>query len=97
MLALTAARRIVVGGKTTVVQAYYNGRQLGQADLTFDPATGRRPSPGSAWSSAPRAPKNPTIDALITSYASDPTYQTLINQPIGYSASTSRAATPATI
>jgi len=82
-------------GNTAVVQAYYNGRRVGRADFTFDTATkiatiiwqgqvvvATQPLP----TDPPITPKDPTIDALITSYASDPVYQALINQPIGYSA-----------
>ncbi len=29
---------------------------------------------------------DPTIDALITSYATDPDYLALVNTPVGYSA-----------
>src|SRR5674476_81827 len=76
-----------VGG-TSVVQAYYNGRRVGDASLTFDPAT-KAVTVG--WQSltvptATTSAKDPTIDALITGYANDATYQALINKPIGYSA-----------
>jgi 2',3'-cyclic-nucleotide 2'-phosphodiesterase (5'-nucleotidase family) len=77
---------VVVGGTTSVVQAYYNGRRVGRADLTFDATT---KNVTVSWQSLivdPAGTKDPTIDALITGYASDPTYQGLINQPIGYSA-----------
>ncbi len=76
----------IVGGQTTVAQAYYNGRQLGQADFTFDPAT---KATTVAWKTnviSTSGAKDPTIDTLITTYASDPAYQALINQPVGYSA-----------
>jgi 2',3'-cyclic-nucleotide 2'-phosphodiesterase (5'-nucleotidase family) len=76
----------VVGGKTSVVQAYYNGRRVGDASLTFDPAT-KAVTVG--WQSLivdPAGAKDPTVDALINGFASDPTYQALINKPIGYSA-----------
>ena len=76
----------VVVGSTTIGQAYYNGRQVGRADLSFDPST---KNVTVSWQSLivdPTGAKDPGIDALITGYASDPTYQTLINQPIGYSA-----------
>jgi len=86
----------VVGGKTTVAQAYYNGRQVGRADFTFDPSTKAAgvtwaslavyPPPTPPATTPPATAKDPTIDALITDFASDPTYQALINQPIGYSA-----------
>jgi 2',3'-cyclic-nucleotide 2'-phosphodiesterase (5'-nucleotidase family) len=93
---LSAAGIVTVGSKTTtVVQAYYNGRQLGRADLILDTATGTATV---AWqkisvpvpTANPSDPAGPTEDAaiktLIQGYSSDPTYQALINQPIGYSA-----------
>jgi 2',3'-cyclic-nucleotide 2'-phosphodiesterase/3'-nucleotidase/5'-nucleotidase len=76
----------VLVGQTLVTQAYYNGRQVGRADFTFDPAT---KAVTVSWQTLPvstSGAKDPAIDALITSYASDPAYQALINQPIGYSA-----------
>lgn len=79
---LTAA---TVVGTTTVVQAYYNGRTVGRADVTV----GTDSSVGVAWSRTTgftAGAKDPVIDALVTSYASDPAYLALINQPIGYSA-----------
>jgi 2',3'-cyclic-nucleotide 2'-phosphodiesterase (5'-nucleotidase family) len=87
--------KIVVIGSTTVVQAYYNGRALGRADLSLDTATGATTV---AWqriavpvpAANPGDPAGPTEDAaiktVIQTYANDPTYQALINQPIGYSA-----------
>ncbi len=76
----------VIGGKTTVAQAYYNGRQLGQADLTFDPGTGAVTVTWKTNVISTSGAKDPTIDALITSYATDPDYLALINTPVGYSA-----------
>jgi 2',3'-cyclic-nucleotide 2'-phosphodiesterase / 3'-nucleotidase / 5'-nucleotidase len=72
-------------GSTTVVQAYYAGRVVGRADVTYDPATG---ASGIAWTRlgvATTDPQDPTVHALVTSYASDPAYQALINTPVGYS------------
>jgi uncharacterized repeat protein (TIGR01451 family) len=72
-------------GDTAVVQAYYNGRTVGRADVTVTPAG----AVSIAWSRTTgftTGEKDPAIDALIQSYASDPDYQALINQPIGYSA-----------
>jgi 2',3'-cyclic-nucleotide 2'-phosphodiesterase (5'-nucleotidase family) len=86
MLSLTPPGAVVVGGKTTVTQAYYNGRQVGRADLTFDPVTGAVTVTWNALVVSTSGAKDATIDSLITGYASDPAYQALINQPIGYSA-----------
>jgi 2',3'-cyclic-nucleotide 2'-phosphodiesterase (5'-nucleotidase family) len=76
----------VLVGQTTVAQAYYNGRQVGRADFTFDPAAKAVTVAWQTLAVSTTGAKDPTIDALITQYASDPDYQTLINQPIGYSA-----------
>jgi len=89
----------VVGGKTTVAQAYYNGRQVGRADFTVDAVSKAvtsvtwkglvvypDPAPPPAPPAPPATAKDPTIDALIKGFAADPTYQSLINTPVGYSA-----------
>jgi len=73
-------------GDTSVVQAYYNGRRVGDSSLTFDPAT---KAVTVAWKSHvvdPAGTKDAAIDALISGYAGDTTYQALVNTPIGYSA-----------
>ncbi len=73
-------------GNTAVVQAHYNGRKVGRADFTVDPAT---KAVTVAWQRlvvSTTGDKDPTIDALIQSYANDPAYKTLVNTPIGYSA-----------
>jgi 2',3'-cyclic-nucleotide 2'-phosphodiesterase (5'-nucleotidase family) len=75
-----------VVGSTTIVQAYYNGRNLGRADLTFNPDT---KAVTVAWQRiviSTSGAQDPAVNALISSYASDPAYVALINQPIGYSA-----------
>lgn len=91
----THTKIAVIGNTTTVVQAYYNGRVLGRADLVVDLATGQTTV---AWqrvtvpvpAANPGDPAGPTEDAtvkgIIQTYANDPVYQNLINQPIGYSA-----------
>ncbi|MEW6059163.1 MAG: 5'-nucleotidase C-terminal domain-containing protein [Actinomycetota bacterium] len=81
---LTAAT--VVGGVTSVVQAYYNGRAVGRADLTFDPATSNVSVVWQKLSVSTSGAVDPAIDAVISAYASDPAYLALVNQPIGYSA-----------
>jgi 5'-nucleotidase/UDP-sugar diphosphatase len=74
----------VIGGVTTVVQARYNGRQVGRADMTFDPATEAVTVSWSKTNVSTSGDKDPTIDALIQSYATDPDYLDLVNTPIGY-------------
>jgi 5'-nucleotidase/UDP-sugar diphosphatase len=76
----------VVGGVSTVVQAYYNGRQVGRADLTYDSVTKNVTVAWQKLTVGIADPKDPVIDALITAYATDPTYVALVNTPIGYSA-----------
>jgi 2',3'-cyclic-nucleotide 2'-phosphodiesterase/3'-nucleotidase len=71
-------------GTTTVVQAYYNGRTVGRADVTVTNG-----SVGIVWSRTTGfsvGTKDPTIDALVASYAADSDYLTLVNTPVGFSA-----------
>jgi 2',3'-cyclic-nucleotide 2'-phosphodiesterase (5'-nucleotidase family) len=75
----------VLVGSTLIGQAYYNGRQVGRADITVQPGG----AVSVAWQTlavSTSGAEDSTIKALITSYSSDPAYQALINQPIGYSA-----------
>ncbi len=106
---LTSATTV---GTTKVVQAYYNGRNVGEADITVDTTSGavtvdwkvlswKIPNPSATppttlfgwYQYPPSTPtfflddtKDPTIDAIVTSYANDPAYLALVNTPIGYSA-----------
>jgi 2',3'-cyclic-nucleotide 2'-phosphodiesterase (5'-nucleotidase family) len=96
-------------GSTLVTQAAYNGRRVGQADITVGTdgsvsiswkvtvwTQQNTPSiPASVWRTFTTSSlyteitdvsKDPTIDALITGYATDPDYLALVNTPIGYSA-----------
>lgn len=88
----------VVDGATTVVQAYYNGRAVGRANVTFDPDT-KATTVG--WQrlavvpdvfnadgtiKTPGTPDDPAVKAVIDGFASDPAYLALVNTPIGYSA-----------
>ena len=105
---LTAATTV---GNTKVVQAYYNGRNVGDADITVS-TTGavtvdwkvfswKIPNPTAVppttlfgWYQYPPATptfflneaKDATVDTLITTFANDPNYLAIVNQPIGYSA-----------
>jgi 2',3'-cyclic-nucleotide 2'-phosphodiesterase (5'-nucleotidase family) len=74
-------------GNTAIVQAYYNGRTVGRADVTVTPAGAvsvvwSRKTGADITGAAP----DPTIAALIASYANNPAYLALVNTPIGYSA-----------
>ncbi len=73
----------VVGGKTTVVQARYNGRQVGRADFTVNP-NGTVAVTWSKLNPTSTGTADPTIEALIKTYTDDPAYQALINQEIGW-------------
>ena len=81
-MALPATIRL---DSTTIVQAYYNGRTLGRADVTVatngavtinwsrqNPLTGLTP--------------DPVVAGVINTYATDPAYLALVNTPVGYSA-----------
>jgi 2',3'-cyclic-nucleotide 2'-phosphodiesterase (5'-nucleotidase family) len=79
-------------GNTKVVQAYYNGRRVGRADITV----GTDGSVATTWASLavnpstsvtpPPTAEDPTIKALVASYATNPAYLALVNTPVGYSA-----------
>jgi 2',3'-cyclic-nucleotide 2'-phosphodiesterase/3'-nucleotidase len=76
----------VIDGVTTVVQAYYNGRQVGRADLTVDTTT---KAVAVAWQKltvATNGAEDPDVKGVIASYANDPAYLGLVNQPVGYAA-----------
>lgn len=73
-------------GSTAVVQAYYNGRTVGRADLTIDLTTNNVSVFWTKLGVSASAAQDPVIDALIDAVVSDPAYQALVNQPIGYSA-----------
>ena len=72
-------------GNTAVVQAYYAGRRLGRADFTYNPATGAVSVSWASITVATGDPENTAIKAVVDSYANDPAYLALINQPVGYS------------
>jgi 2',3'-cyclic-nucleotide 2'-phosphodiesterase (5'-nucleotidase family) len=74
----------VVVGSTTVVQAHYAGRKVGRADITYNPDTKAVSIVWTRLVVSTTGDKDPAIDALVTSYASDPDYLALINEPIGY-------------
>ncbi|HEY6963101.1 MAG TPA: 5'-nucleotidase C-terminal domain-containing protein, partial [Gaiellaceae bacterium] len=75
----------VVSG-TTIVQAYYNGREVDEADMTFDPATKAVTVNWTKPAVSTTGPEDATVKAVIDSYANDPAYLAKVNQPIGYSA-----------
>ncbi|GAP09306.1 5'-nucleotidase/2',3'-cyclic phosphodiesterase [Bellilinea caldifistulae] len=71
-------------GNTAVVQAHYNGRKIGRADFTYDPATGAVTISWSRIVVGTTDPQDPTVQSLVNGYVSDPDYQNLINEPIGW-------------
>lgn len=71
-------------GNTAVVQAHYNGRKLGRANMTYDPATGAVTISWSRITVGTSDPQYAPVQALVNSYATDPAYLALINQPVGY-------------
>lgn len=72
-------------GNTAVVQAYYNGRTVGRADVTVTPA-GAVSIVWSRTTGFTGGAKDPAVDAVVTDYATDPDYLATVNEPIGYSA-----------
>jgi 2',3'-cyclic-nucleotide 2'-phosphodiesterase (5'-nucleotidase family)/subtilisin family serine protease len=78
---------VITTTTTSVVQANYNGRNLGRADLIVNKTSG---AVTINWQSIPVnstvAPEDVAAKAKIASWANDPAYQALVNTPIGYSA-----------
>ena len=71
-------------GNTTIGQAYYNGRNVGRANMTYDTDTGQTAVTWTRISVGTAGTEDPAIAALVSSYAGDPAYVGLINTPIGY-------------
>lgn len=72
-------------GDTTVVQAHYAGRKVGRANFTFNPTT---KAVGVDWSRivvGVTDAQDPTVQDVVSGYASDPAYTAQISQPVGYS------------
>jgi 2',3'-cyclic-nucleotide 2'-phosphodiesterase / 3'-nucleotidase / 5'-nucleotidase len=74
-----------VVGNTTIATAYYNGRTVGRADVTVA-TTGAISVDWSRTTGFTAGAKDPVIDALVSSYATNPAYVAIVNQPVGYSA-----------
>src|SRR5450759_2570949 len=73
-------------GTTPVVQAYYNGRNVGRADMSFDPTTKAVTVNWQRIIVSTTGAVDPTVDGVIKTYANDPAYLALDNKPIGFSA-----------
>jgi len=70
-------------GTTKVVQAQYNGRKVGRADITV----GIDGSIAITWGRNvinTTDPQDPTVQGVVTAYATDPNYTAAVNHPIGY-------------
>jgi 2',3'-cyclic-nucleotide 2'-phosphodiesterase (5'-nucleotidase family) len=79
---LAAAQTV---GTTKVVQAHYNGRKVGQADITV----GTDGSVTVNWTRltvSTTGAEDVTIKSVIDTYATDPAYLAIVNEPVGYSA-----------
>jgi 2',3'-cyclic-nucleotide 2'-phosphodiesterase/3'-nucleotidase len=79
-------------GTTKIVQASYNGRKVGREDITVGTDgsvsityTSLKPYPPNSVTPPPTA-EDPTIKAVVTTYATNPSYLAIVNQPVGYSA-----------
>lgn len=81
---LTSATTV---GTTKVVQAYYNGRKVGRADITVTTAGAVTVS----WSVTAAnyirdsVTADAAVQAVIDTYASNPLYVNKVNLPVGYS------------
>ena len=73
-------------GQVTIGQAYYNGRAVGRADLTFNPDTKAVTVAWQKLTVSTTGAEDATVKGVIDTFANDPAYLTLVNQPIGYSA-----------
>ena len=73
-------------GSTKVVQAAYNGRRVGRADISLDTSG----NVSIAWTYTVPNPSGTLYDVpvqdAIDAYANDPDYLALVNGEIGYSA-----------
>jgi 2',3'-cyclic-nucleotide 2'-phosphodiesterase / 3'-nucleotidase / 5'-nucleotidase len=79
------APAVATVGATKVVQAHYNGRKVGQADITV----GTDGSVSVTWTRlvvSTTGAENTDVKTLITTYATDPAYANTVNTPVGYSA-----------
>jgi 2',3'-cyclic-nucleotide 2'-phosphodiesterase/3'-nucleotidase/5'-nucleotidase len=73
----------VVGG-TTIGQAYYAGRKVGQAVIVVDTDTNAASVTWTPLSVSSTGDEDPDTAALIAEWASDPWYQSEINRVVGF-------------
>jgi len=74
-----------VVGNTTIVQAYYNGRTVGRADITVA-TNGTVTTNWTRTTGFTAGAQDAAINTLIAGFASDPAYLAIVSQPVGYSA-----------
>lgn len=70
-------------GNTTIAQAHYNGRRVGNAQVTVQPGG----SVSVTWNNMTVGTSDPMdtgIQTLVTAFAADTAYLSLISQPVGY-------------
>ncbi|HUV90581.1 MAG TPA: metallophosphoesterase, partial [Anaerolineae bacterium] len=77
-----AAAQVISG--TTVVQAHYAGRKVGQATLVIDEATGAVNVSWQRLVVSTSGDEDATIKAVIDTWASDSWYQEQISRVVGY-------------
>jgi uncharacterized repeat protein (TIGR01451 family) len=70
---------------TTIVQAYYNGRKVGRADLTIDTTANTTLVSWQPITVTTSGPSDAGTAARLATWTSDPVYQSQINQFIGMS------------
>jgi 5'-nucleotidase/2',3'-cyclic-nucleotide 2'-phosphodiesterase/3'-nucleotidase len=71
-------------GNTYIAQAYYNGRVVGQFDVTYDPTAHTSTIAWTRNGVDPNGTPYAPVADLVTAYASDQDYLDLINQEIGW-------------
>ncbi len=75
---------VAVVGSTYIAQAYYNGRQVGQFDVIYNPTSHVSTISWIKNSVTNAQPEYAPVAALVASYATDPDYVALISQEIGW-------------
>lgn len=71
-------------GDTTVVQAHHSGRKVGRADIVYDTTTHEVTITWTRITVSTSGTEYQPVKDLVTGYTSDPDYQNLINQEIGW-------------
>lgn len=69
---------------TTVVQAQYNGRKVGRADIVIDTTADTAIVSWQPITITATAPENAAVKNRLALWTNDPAYQAQVKQPIGY-------------